>query len=107
MFTFLVVAFLATGILKAAVGDKFTVDGIEYVILSEDPNEVAVGESVSFGGTTANIPATVMNGATTYSYCYFISSVRQCKCLSGGFDMEKFRHYSSCYTHCGSCGFRT
>ncbi|MDD3479160.1 MAG: leucine-rich repeat domain-containing protein [Paludibacteraceae bacterium] len=67
MFTFLVVAFLATGILKAAVGDKFTVDGIEYVILSEDPNEVAVGESVSFVGTTANIPATVMNGATTYT----------------------------------------
>lgn len=67
MFTFLVVAFLATGILKAAVGDTFTVDGIEYVILSEDPNEVAVGESVSFAGTTANIPATVMNGATTYT----------------------------------------
>ncbi len=67
MFTFLVVAFLATGILKAAVGDTFTVDGIEYVISSEDPNEVAVGESVSFGGTTANIPATVMNGATTYT----------------------------------------
>ena len=67
MFTFLVVAFLATGILKAAVGDTFTVDGIEYVILSEDPNEVAVGESVSFGGTTANIPATVMNGATPYT----------------------------------------
>lgn len=67
MFTFLVVAFLATGILKAAVGDKFTVDGIEYVIKSEDPNEVAVGESVSFGGTTANIPATVMNGATPYT----------------------------------------
>ena len=67
MFTFLVVAFLATGILKAAVGDTFTVDGIEYVILSEDLNEVAVGESVSFGGTTANIPATVMNGATTYT----------------------------------------
>ena len=67
MFTFLVVAFLATGILKAAVGDTFTVDGIEYVILSEDLNEVAVGESVSFGGTTANIPATVMNGATPYT----------------------------------------
>lgn len=67
MFTFLVVAFLATGILKAAVGDTFTVDGIEYVILSEDPNEVAVGESVSFAGTTANIPATVMNGATPYT----------------------------------------
>lgn len=67
MFTFLVVAFLATGILKAAVGDTFTVDGIEYVIKSEDPNEVAVGESVSFAGTTANIPATVMNGATTYT----------------------------------------
>lgn len=67
MFTFLVVAFLATGILKAAVGDTFTVDGIEYVILSEDPNEVAVGKSVSFGGTTANIPATVMNGATPYT----------------------------------------
>lgn len=67
MFTFLVVAFLATGILKAAVGETFTVDGIEYVIKSEDPNEVAVGESVSFGGTTANIPATVMNGATTYT----------------------------------------
>lgn len=67
MFTFLVVAFLATGILKAAVGDTFTVDGIEYVILSEDLNEVAVGESVSFAGTTANIPATVMNGATTYT----------------------------------------
>lgn len=67
MFTFLVVAFLATGILKAAVGDTFTVDGIEYVIKSEDLNEVAVGESVSFGGTTANIPATVMNGATTYT----------------------------------------
>lgn len=67
MFTFLVVAFLATGILKAAVGDTFTVDGIEYVISSEDPNEVAVGESVSFGGTTANIPATVMNGATPYT----------------------------------------
>lgn len=67
MFTFLVVAFLATGILKAAVGDTFTVDDIEYVIKSEDPNEVAVGKSVSFGGTTANIPATVMNGATTYT----------------------------------------
>lgn len=67
MFTFLVVAFLATGILKAAVGDTFTVDDIEYVIKSEDPNEVAVGESVSFGGTTANIPATVMNGATPYT----------------------------------------
>lgn len=67
MFTFLVVAFLATGILKAAVGDTFTVDGIEYVIKSEDPNEVAVGKSVSFGGTTANIPATVMNGATPYT----------------------------------------
>lgn len=67
MFTFLVVAFLATGILKAAVGDTFTVDDIEYVIKSEDPNEVAVGESVSFAGTTANIPATVMNGATTYT----------------------------------------
>lgn len=67
MFTFLVVAFLATGILKAAVGDTFTVDDIEYVISSEDPNEVAVGKSVSFGGTTANIPATVMNGATTYT----------------------------------------
>lgn len=67
MFTFLVVAFLATGILKAAVGDTFTVDGIEYVISSEDLNEVAVGENVSFGGTTANIPATVMNGATTYT----------------------------------------
>lgn len=67
MFTFLVVAFLATGILKAAVGDTFTVDDIEYVIKSEDPNEVAVGKSVSFGGTTANIPATVMNGATPYT----------------------------------------
>ncbi len=67
MFTFLVVAFLATGILKAAVGDTFTVDDIEYVIKSEDPNEVAVGKSVSFAGTTANIPATVMNGATTYT----------------------------------------
>lgn len=67
MFTFLVVAFLATGILKAAVGDTFTVDGIEYVISSEDLNEVAVGENVSFGGTTANIPATVTNGATTYT----------------------------------------
>lgn len=67
LFTCLVVAFLATGILKAAVGDTFTVDGIEYVILSEAPNEVAVGESVSFDGTTVNIPATVMNGATSYT----------------------------------------
>ncbi|OQB29441.1 MAG: hypothetical protein BWY08_02085 [Bacteroidetes bacterium ADurb.Bin174] len=67
LFILLSVALCATSMTQGAVGDTFTAGGIEYLITSETPAEVAVGANAEFTGTSVDIPASVVNGGTTYA----------------------------------------
>lgn len=67
LFILLIAIFGAVSVAHSAVGDKFTADGIEYVITSESPAEVAVGANAGYTASSVDIPASVVNGATTYA----------------------------------------
>ena len=63
----LMVSFAAMPV-YAAVGDRFTSDGLNYKVLTENGNTgtVEVGNNQRYVGRNLVIPATVMRGAVTY-----------------------------------------